>query len=286
VAIQERVDAFLQGLQQLGYVEGQTIAIEWRFADGRDDQLPELADELVRLNVDVIVVPGVQAARAAKHATSTIPIVITVVNDPIGTGLVASLARPGGNATGLSSLSGSLVSKRLELLKEVVPGASRVAVIYGAGQGPEGLLRALQDAAGVLGLQLQFLAVSEPDDFGSAFEAAIKDRAQGLQVLEDPVTIAHRTQIVDLAATNRLPVIYESRQFIEAGGLMSYGPNRFDLYRRAAYYVDRILKGTRPADLPVEQPTEFEFVVNAKTAAALGITFPNEITLQVTEVVQ
>src|SRR4051794_37747272 len=155
VAIQERVDAFLQGLQQFGYVEGQTIAIEWRFADGRDDQLPELADELVRLNVDVIVVPGVQAARAAKHATSTIPIVLTVVNDPIETGLVASLARPGGNATGLSSLSGNLVSKRLELLKEVIPGASRVAVLYGAGQGPEGLLRALQDAAGVLGLQLQ-----------------------------------------------------------------------------------------------------------------------------------
>jgi putative ABC transport system substrate-binding protein len=285
-AIQDRVDAFLQGLQQYGYVEGQSIAIEWRFADGQVDQLPALAGELVQLPVDVIVVPGVITARAAKQVTSTIPIVITVVNDPVGTGLVASLAQPGGNATGLSSISADLVPKRLELLREAVPGIARVVAVSGAGQGNDAVLAELQDAARALGLQIEFVAISDPDDLRRALGAADNNRAQALQVLEDPVTITYRTEIVGIAAASRLPVIYESKQFVEAGGLMAYGPNRFELYRRAGYYVDRILKGAKPADLPVEQPTTFDFVINLQTAQALGLTIPQHVLLQATELIQ
>ena len=285
-AIQDRLDAFLDGLQQFGYVEGQSIAIEWRFADGQETLLPALADELVRLKVDVLVVPGLVSARAAKQATSTIPIVITVVNDPVGTGLVASLARPGGNATGLSSISADLVPKRLELLKAVIPGASQVMAISGAGQGNQALIQELQSAAGVLGLQMHSVALSAPDDLRNMQEAINANHVQALQVLEDPVTITYREQIVEIATAIRLPVIYESRQFVEAGGLMAYGPNRFDLYRRAAYYVDRILKGAKPADLPVEQPTTFEFIINLKTAQALGLSIPQHVLLQATEIIQ
>jgi putative ABC transport system substrate-binding protein len=280
------IEAFRQRLRELGYAEGQNIVIEWRFAEDAD-QFLELAAELVRLPTDIIVAKSDQAAHAAKAATSAIPIVAVPVADPVGQGLVASLARPGGNLTGLSTLSDRLAGKRLELLKESVPEVSRAAAFWNAtNPGIARQFRESQDAAQVLGLELQSLEVRSPDDLDGAFEAAIKGRAGVLIELPD-LPKHRRGDIIDFAAKSRLPTMVGSggREDVAAGGLMWYGPRYANLYRRAADFVDKILKGTNPADIPVEQPMYFDFVVNMKTAQALGITFPNEILLQVTEVI-
>jgi putative ABC transport system substrate-binding protein len=281
------VEAFRQGLRELGYVEGQNIAIEDRHAEGREHRLPDLAADLVRLKVDVIVAVGRLAASVARNATKTIPIVMGSTSDPVGSGLVASLARPGGNLTGLSILASELSGKRLELLKEMVPRISRVAVLaYPANPALALQLRETQVAARTLGLQLQILEVRSPDDLDRAFGAAKKERAGALNILPSAFYAAHRKKLVDLAAESRLPAMYDSREYVEAGGLMAYGPNLSDLYRRAAGYVDKILKGAKPADLPVEQPTKFELVINLKTAKALGLTIPPSLMLQADEVIQ
>jgi putative ABC transport system substrate-binding protein len=283
---QSSLEAFRQGLRELGYVEGQNIAIEERFAAWRDERLAELAAELVRLNVEVIVTQAAPATQAARHATGIIPIVFTNVNDPVGQGIVASLARPGANVTGLSTLSSPISGKRLELLKEAVPEVARVAVFWNAANPAFALmLREMPSAAQALGLQLQSLEVQSPDDLDRAFEVAIGERADSLVVLPG-TPMRSPTQVVDFAATHRLPAMYTERARVEAGGLMSYGPNYRDISRRAAIYVDKILKGTKPADLPVEQPTKFEFVVNLKTAEALGLTIPPLLLFQADEVIR
>jgi putative tryptophan/tyrosine transport system substrate-binding protein len=282
------LDAFRQQLRQLGYVEGQNVALEYRWAADRDDQLPSLAADLVRLKVDVIVIEGhTPAIQAAKQATRTIPIVMGVSGDPVKTGLVESLARPGGNVTGLSLLTPDLAPKRLELLKEAVPTLARVAVLWNA-TNPVKVLdwHETQAAASALGLQLHSLEVRGPPDFAGAFDAATRDRADALVVLPDGLINSHRKQIVDFATARRLPGMYPYREFVDAGGLMSYAPSYVDLFRRAAVYVDRILKGTKPADLPVEQPTKFELVLNMKTAQALGLALPPSILFQADEVIK
>jgi putative ABC transport system substrate-binding protein len=266
-----RIEAFRQGLGELGYIEGKNIVIEWRHHEGNLDRLPALAAELVRLKVDIIITAGPPAIRAAKEATTTIPIVMTGVGDPVGSGFVASLARPGGNITGLSSLAPELSGKRLEILKEIIPRLSRVAV-FGTSTSPDNpeSLREVDLAAGVFKVKLQYLDVLDPRDpkeIETAFRAASKGRAEAvLMMVTGAVGAAHRSQILELAVKSRLPVIYSGRSFVEAGGLMSYGVNNTDMDRRAATYVDKILKGTKPADLPVEQPTKFEFIINLKTA--------------------
>jgi putative ABC transport system substrate-binding protein len=280
------VEAFRQGLRELGYVEGQNIAIEDRHAEGREHRLPDLAADLVRLKVDVVVAPGGVAASAVRNATKTIPIVIWA-SDLVGSGLVASLQRPGGNITGLTTLSAELSGKRLELLKEMVPRISRVAVLaYPANPALALQLRETQVAARTLGLRLQILEVRSPDDLDRAFGAAKKERAGALNILPSAFLFAHRKKLVDLAAESRLPAMYENRWYAEAGGLMAYGASFSDLYRRVAGYVDKILKGAKPADLPVEQPTKFELVINLKTAKALGLTIPPSLMLQADEVIQ
>ncbi len=264
---------FHQGLRELGYVEGQNILIEWRFAEGREERLPELAAELVRLQVDVIVTQGVE--EAARQATSTIPIVMATSADPVATGAVASLAHPGGNVTGLTAAGPELGPKRLELLKEALPGVSRVAVLWDSSdRGKAVEMRGIEAAARTLGVQVQSLEVRGPDDFEAAFEAATDGRAEALMPLRSPLIAFQRSRIVDLAAMNRLPAMYSGREFVDAGDLMSYGPNQTDSFRRAATYVDKILKGAKPADLPVERPTKFELVINLKTTQALG-PFPS-----------
>ena len=281
------IESFRQGLRDLGYEEGKNIVIEYRWAEGRAERLPDLAAELVRLKVDVIVSHGTPGPLAAKHATSTIPIVMTSAGDPVGSGLVASLARPGGNVTGLNLLAPELGGKRLQLLKEVVPGVSRVAVLWNAANPyPVLVWRETEVSAPTLGVQLQSLEVRGPYDFESAFGAAIRGRAGALLTVEDPLTVIHRTQIVDFAAKSRLPAMYGIREFVDVGGLMSYGANIADLYRRAATYVDKILKGAKPSDLPVEQPTKFEFVINLKTAKALGLTMPQSLLIRADQVIQ
>ncbi|MBI2554481.1 MAG: ABC transporter substrate-binding protein [Candidatus Rokubacteria bacterium] len=281
-------EAFRQGLRDLGYVEGQNIVIERRSAAGKVERLPDLAVDLVGLKVDVIVAPDPPAAGAAKNATKTIPVVVRTSDDPVAMGLVASLARPGGNITGLTSLWGELSGKRLELLKEVVPRISRVAVLWNpAHPGAILALRETEVAARSLGLQLQSLEVRGPNpDFEGAFGAAARERAGALITLRNPLIVRHRTRIVNLAAKSRLPAMYDEREFVEAGGLTSYGANLSDLNRRAAVYVDKILKGAKPADLPVEQPTKFELVINRKTAKALGLTIPQSILIRADEVIQ
>lgn len=282
-----RIEEFREGLRHLGYVEGQNITIEYRYADGRRDQLPDLAAELVRLKVHVIVALSTLAAVPAKAATTTIPIV-TVSGDPIGTGLIASLARPGGNITGLTFFSPDLVGKRLELLKEVVPRLTRVAILWDV-EGPAKIqeFKEAEAAARSLGLQIQSLGVRAPDpELDEAFQSAVKRRANGLLTLGNPLTLGHHKRIVDLAIKNRLPSMYDSRQFVQVGGLMTYGPNFSDLYRRSAVFVDKILKGTNPADLPVEQPTKFEFVINLNTAKALGIDIPPTLLARTDEVIE
>jgi putative tryptophan/tyrosine transport system substrate-binding protein len=283
----DRLVPFRQGLRELGYVEGQNIEIEVRSAEGEYERLPDLAAELVRLQVDVIVTGAAPGVQAAQQATRTIPIVIAAVVDPETTGFVASLARPGGNITGLSSMAPVLVGKQLEFLKETVPGVSRVAVLWNpANPGDAPQFRQAEVAAAALGVRLQSVEVRSPDELDGAFVAMTQEQADGVVVLVDLMLLDHRARIADLAGKSRLPAVYGLREHVEAGGLMSYSASLDEMYRRAAYYVDRILKGAKPADLPVEQPMRFDFVVNLNTAQALGITFPNEIMLQVTEVVQ
>jgi putative tryptophan/tyrosine transport system substrate-binding protein len=281
------IETFQQGLRELGYIEGQNLHMEYRFTDGIDDHFPLLAADLVALQVDIIVAVA-RGALAAKNATTTIPIVMTGMNDPVGSGVVASLRRPGGNVTGLSLMSAQLGGKRLELLKAVIPTASRVAVLWNNAIPTimATIIQEIEAAAQILGVRLIPLPLQQPDDLEPAFESAAKEDADALLAVADTLTATHLTRVVQLAAKSRLPAVYELRGFADAGGLMSYGADIRYNFHRAAYYVDRILKGASPADLPIEQPMRFEFVVNLKTAQALGITFPNEIMLQVTEVIQ
>ncbi len=280
--------AFRQGLRELGWIESQNIVIEYRSAEGQYDRLPALAAELVRLKVDVIVGVPTPGALAAKNATRTIPIVGVSLTDPVGLGLIASLARPGGNVTGVSySVGTDIFGKDLELLREVVPKVRRVAVL----SNPDGPAQPLtisniKGAAQSLGLQLLLLEARGPGDFDGAFAAMTRERVGALLVVTDPVFIPHRARLVNLAAKNRLPSIFTQRADVEAGGLMSYGPNFADMYRRAATYVDKILKSAKPADLPVEQPTKFELVINLKTAKALGLTIPQSVLQRADEVIQ
>jgi putative ABC transport system substrate-binding protein len=282
-SIRDRHEAFRQGLRDLGYTEGKNIVIESRFAEGKSDRLPDLAAELVRLKVEVIVTSGPPSTRAAKKATSTIPIVMAEDPDPVATGLVASLARPGGNITGLSSLSPEISGKRLEILKEVLPKLSRVAVF---GTGNAASVKETDLAAQALGLQLQYLEMREPNDIEAAFQEAAKGRADAVMLLENPVNLSHRKKIVDLAVKNRLPAIYPWPEFVEEGGLVTYTASRTDLFRRAATYVDKILKGAKPADLPVEQPTKFEFVINLKAATQIGLTIPPNVLARADRVIK
>jgi len=286
-AEKSRLAAFQQGLQKLGYSAGKNILIEQRYAAGKFDRLPDLAAELVGLKVDVLVTTGTPAAHAAKNATSTIPIVIGNAGDPVGTGLVASLARPGGNVTGLSVLNTELSGKRLELLKEVVPTASRVAVLLNPANSINPLqLKEIQSAAPALGVTLHSLEVKGTDDIDRAFTAMKKERTGALIVLGDPLLETHRTRIAELAVKSQLPAIYSLAPYVEAGGLMSYWTNFDDLYRRAATYVDKILKGSKPADLPVEQPTKFEFVINLKAAKQIGLTIPPNVLARADRVIR
>ena len=286
-AVSHLYGAFRQRLRELGYVDGQNIAFEVRSAEGRAERLPDLAADLVRLKVDVIVAGGTPAPLAAKRATTAIPIVMASAGDPVGSGLVASLARPGGNVTGLSLLVPELGGKRLQLLKEVVPGVSRVAVLWNAANPyPVLVWRQTEAAARALGVHLQSLDVRGPDDLEGAFAAATRGRAGALITVEDPLTFGQRKRIVDFAARARLPAMYGFREFVDAGGLMSYAASLADLSRRAATYVDKILKGAKPADLPVEQPTKFELVINLKTAKALGLTIPPSVLIRADQVIQ
>jgi putative ABC transport system substrate-binding protein len=277
------VGLFLQGLRELGWLEGQNLVIEWRFAEASDERLAALATELVQLKVDVLVAGDSGAIPPARHATSTIPIVMTVSGDPVAQGYVTSLARPGGNITGLANLTTQLVRKRLELLIEAVPGVSRVAVL-GPADHPD--WSELAVAAQALGVQLHTLAVASPDEFEPALAAAMREHADALIVLPAPITNRHSRQIVNLATQSRLPAMYALKGYVVAGGLMAYGPSIPALYRRAAYYVDKILKGAKPGDLPVEQPMNFELVINLKTANNLGLTIPPTLLFQATEVIQ
>jgi putative ABC transport system substrate-binding protein len=283
----EREEAFRQGLRELGYVEGQNIVIEWRFAQGKPDQIPRNTAELVRLNVDVIVTGGSTDTRAAKVATSTIPIVMTNESDPVGNGLVASLARPGGNITGLTTLSAELTGKRLELLKETLPRLSHVVALRGPGPERSAVtLKETEDAARSLGLKLQFQDLKEPDDLNRAMEAITKARTGALVVTGGPFGSGNRKRIVEFAAKSRLPAIYYRRESVEDGGLMSYDANRNDLSRRAALFVDKILKGAKPADLPVEQPIKFEFIINLKAAKQIGLTIPPNVLARADRVIR
>jgi len=282
-----RIEAFRQGLRELGYVEGKNIVIEYRSAEGKFDRQPALAAELVRLKVDVIVTTGTLVTRAVKEATVTIPIVMANDTDPVSNGFVASLARPGGNITGLATLAPELSGKRLELLKEIVPRLSRVAVL-GTSTGPGNAqnLKELELAAGALGVKMQYLDVLGPKDIETAFRAASKARADAVLLLASSVFTSQRTQVVDLAVKNRLPATYNRPEYVEDGGLMTYGPSINDLFRRAATYVDKILKGAKPADLPVEQPKKFEFIINLKAAKQIGLTIPPNVLARADRVIK
>ena len=283
-------NAFQEGLRELGYIEGQTIIIEWRFADGSRERLPGLAAELVRLKVDLIVAETTPAARAATQATATIPIVFNPIADPVGEGFVANLARPGGNATGLTQQSPELSGKRLELLVGAVSRATRVGVLAHSGVPSEKAVRGMfehtETAARALGVQLRRLEVQDPRGLDRPFAAMSREKVGALIVLPSPMFLSERRLIVELAAKNRLPAMFSLSEFAEAGGLMSYGPKFPELWRRAAAYVDKILKGAKPADLPVEQPTKFEFVINLKTARALGLTIPQSILGRADQVIE
>ena len=280
------VERFRQGLRELGYVEGRNIAIEYRWAEGKFESLPSLAADLVRLKVDVIVASS-QGAVAAKQATSTIPIVMPIITDPVRLGLVESLARPGGNATGFATQNDELPGKWMELVKEAVPKVSRVAVLFHPTYDGGVQLKASETAARSLRVSLQALTVESPDALVAAFAAMKKERAEALIVSSSPLFYLHRTRLIALAAKQRLPTIYHQRGFvIGADGLMSYGPDFYDLFRRSATYVDKILKGAKPADLPVKQPTKFELMVNLKTAKALGLTIPQSLLVRADEIIQ
>lgn len=283
----KEIQAFRLGLRDAGYAEGRDVVIEWRSASGDYDRVPELVADLVQRQVEVIVVENTVAARAIKLATSTIPIVMAIIADPVGSGLVASLARPGGNVTGLSMMTTDLTVKRLQLLKEVVPQASRVAVLWNpATPWHAKVIEDLKAAAPSLSIELSFVGVRTPEDIDPAFSAVNRARAQALYVIEDPLLFIHRTTFLKLASNARLPVVHGAREFADAGGLISYGVNTGDLFRRSAGYVDKILKGAKPGDLPIEQPTKFEFFVNLRTAKALGLTIPQSILLRADEVIQ
>src|SRR5216684_282907 len=282
-----RFEAFRQGLRELGYVEGQNIAIESRWAEGKYDRYSALAADLVRLKVDVIVAVGGRATQDAQQATRTIPIVMSVVIDPVGSGLVASLARPGGNITGLTIMASDLVGKQLELLKEVVPKVSRVALLSNpANPGSAPQLRQAEAAARALGVGLQLLEARGPQEIDSAFAAMTRERAGALLILPDAIFGNQRRQIAELAAKSRLPSLLGVGEYAEAGGLMTYSANNLDLERRAATFVDKILKGAKPADLPIEQPSKFELIINLKTAKALGLTIPQSLLRRADEVIQ
>jgi putative ABC transport system substrate-binding protein len=282
-----RVEAFRQGLRDLGHVEGKNIAIEYRYADAKFDKLPALADELIRLQVEVLVVSTTPAVQAAKKATRTIPIVFFGVFDPVAAGLVDSLARPGGNITGFTNIATTLAGKRLELLKETVPKLSRIAVLYDPkSPGAVAQWNESQQQARELGLQLHSMEVSSADKYEGAFKQAVKARSGALAVTADALANANRKQIADLATKARLPAIYPWGEFVDSGGLMSYGPNFAAVGRDAARYVDKILKGTKPADLPVEQPTKFELVINSRTAKSLGLTIPPVVLMRAEKVVK
>ena len=282
------LDAFRQRLRELGWVEGQNIVLDYRFAEGRLDRLPDLAADLVRLKVDVIVSLGTQGVTAAKNATETIPIVMIAVRDPIGIGLIASLARPGGNVTGVSGYAGlESVAKQLELLKEIVPKTSSVAVLANPTNAYHQLaIKEVNVAAQALGVQLQLLEARDASEFDGAFAAMAKERVGALLVLSDIIFNSHGTRLADLAASRRLPTANAVRESVEAGQLMSYGPSFVDSFWRSAAYVDKILKGTKPADLPVEQPTKFELVINLQTAKRLGITLPPTLLSRADEVIE
>jgi putative ABC transport system substrate-binding protein len=281
------IEAFRQGLRELGYVEGKNIVVEYRWAEDKIERLPNLATELVRLNVDIIVTASPTDTRAAKDATVTIPIVMAQDRDPVGNGFVASLARPGGNITGLSRMSPELAGKQLELLKEIVPRLSRVAALGSSTlPGNAQSLSETERAAGALKLQLQYLDVRGPKDIETAFRAASKGRAEAVLSLGGLPLYSHRTRVAELAAKNRLPAIYGTAEFVEAGGLISYGTSINDLFRRAATYVDKILKGRKPADLPVEQPMKFEFIINLKAAKQIGLTIPPNVLARADKVIK
>jgi putative tryptophan/tyrosine transport system substrate-binding protein len=281
------LDAFIQGLRELGYIEAKNILIEYRFAEGKADRLPELAMELVRLKVDAIFTAGTPAIFALKRATNTIPIVFFSTSDPIGTGVVASLAHPGGNITGISALASDLWPKRLELLKEIFPKLSKVAMLWNKGNAGMALeAKATQDVAGPLGVSLQDRGVKDPGELDTVFALMTKDPPDGFLALMDPVLNSYQKRILDFLAQNRLPAIFENKTWVEAGGLISYGANYADAHRRAAALMDKILKGTRPADLPVEQPMKFELVINLKTAKQIGVTIPPNVLARADKVIR
>ena len=282
------LEAFLRALRELGWIEGQNVVIEYRWAEGDLERLPRLAEDLVRRNVDVIVTPATSAALAAKHATNTIPIVMMFPNDPVAQGLVSSLRRPGGNVTGTTNIPISdMLGKRLQILKEVVPNATRVAIVYDpTGQDISPPVKGLEAAARSVRIQLQYLEARGPEDFDGAFAAMARQRANAVLVAGGTTFLVHRTKFNELALKRRLPTMYSVREGVEAGGLVAYGLNMTDFVGRAAVYVDRILRGAKPGDLAVEQPTKFELVINLKTAKALGITIPQTVLLRADEVIQ
>jgi len=281
------VEAFRDGLRERGYVEGRNLKLEWRFAEGHDERLPRLARELVNLKVDAIFAINTQAAQAAKSTSQTIPIVIARVADPVRTGLVASLARPGGNVTGLTSITDELAGKRVQLLREALPKAQRVAVVWNSGN--PGLAITLQETEAAslqFGLKVQALPVRSANDLPKVFEAITKGHADVVVVLDDVLITSHKQQIMGWATKSHLPVVSIYREFAEAGALLAYGPSIRDMYRRAAYFVDKILKGTKPGELPVEQPTQFELVINLKAVKTLGLTIPQSLVARADEIVQ
>ena len=282
-----RANAFVQGLRELGYVEGKTVAFEWKWGEDRTERLPELAEELVRLDVDAILTGGTPAAKALKNATRTVPIVMAIIGDPVAVGLVQSLARPGGNATGFSIVAPDLSGKRLQLLKELLPGLSSVAAISTV-TNPQASIefKETQAAAKTLDIVLRSIQVSDEVSVESAFDAIKQASAQAVIVLTDATLYSQRNKIASLAVANRLPGMYHARGFVEAGGLISYAPSDTDLFRRAATYVDKILKGANPGDLPIEQPTKFELVINLKTAKDLGLTVPSSMIATADEVIE
>ena len=281
------VEAFREGLRELGWAEGQNIVIEYRFAEGQFDRLPDLAADLVRLKVDVITAAPTPGAVAAKRATGTIPIVMVGVGDPVGLGLIASLARPGGNVTGLSFDAGMEIGKGLEILKETLPNVRRVAVLSNpANPGQPTAMKNVKAAARSLDVELRFVEARGPDEFDGAFATIAKERIEALLIVTDSTFYIHRAHLASLAAKNRLPTVGGFRDYVEAGAVMSYGPSVVSMYRRAAFFVDRILKGAQPASLPVEQPTKFELVINLKTAKALGLAIPQSLLLRADEAIQ
>jgi putative ABC transport system substrate-binding protein len=279
-------ETFRQTLQELGYAEGRNLSLEYRSAKGQPDQLGGLAAELVRLKVDVIFAPSTTAALAARRSTQTIPIVFATAGDPVGTGLVTSVAYPGGNVTGMSSMAPDLAAKRLEFLKQLVPGMSRVAFVWRDAPVGRAQLRQTEAAARALGIPVEPLEIRTAGDLEKVFQAAVAQRADALVVPRSPISFPHRARIADLALRHRLPAVYDDIEFAEAGGLMTYGPSLREGYRRAATFVDKILKGANPRNLPVEQPTKFELVLNTKTAKALGLTIPQSVLLRADQIIE